>query len=55
MIENKKVMEDMVNLLNYDSVKDYLIMNVINAEENRNMLNDIPHTTGMSSKLCKFF
>lgn len=45
MIENKKVKEDMVNLLDYDSVKDYLIMNVINAEENSNMLNDIPHTT----------
>lgn len=45
MIENKKVMEDMVNLLDYDSVKDYLFMNVINAEENRSMLNDIPHTT----------
>ena len=35
MIRNEKVLDDINALLDYDSNKDYLYMNVINADENK--------------------
>ena len=44
MIHNDKVLEDVNALLDYDSVKDFLFMNVINAETNKEELSMEPHT-----------
>ena len=44
MIHNDKVLEDVSALLDYDSVKDFLFMNVINAETNKEELSMEPHT-----------
>lgn len=44
MIHNDKVLEDVNALLDYDSVKDFLFMNVINAEANKEELSMEPHT-----------
>ena len=44
MIRNEKVLDDINALLDYDSIKDYLYMNVINADENRSELSQVPHT-----------
>lgn len=44
MIRNEKVLDDIHALLDYDSIKDYLYMNVINADENREELSQVPHT-----------
>ena len=44
MIRNEKVLDDINALLNYDSIKDYLYMNVINADENKSELSQVPHT-----------
>lgn len=44
MIHNDKVLEDVNALLDYNSVKDFLFMNVINAETNKEELSMEPHT-----------
>lgn len=44
MVHNDKVLDDVNALLDYDSVKDYLFMTVINAEEYKNDLATMPHT-----------
>lgn len=44
MVHNDKVLEDVNALLNYNAVKDYLFMTVINAEEHKNDLATMPHT-----------
>lgn len=44
MIRNEKVLDDINALLDYDSIKDYLYMNVINADENKSELSQVPHT-----------
>ena len=44
MVHNDKVLDDVNALLDYDSVKDYLFMTVINAEEHKNDLATMPHT-----------
>lgn len=44
MVHNDKVLEDVNALLDYDSVKDYLFMTVINAQEHKNDLATMPHT-----------
>ena len=44
MIQNEKVLDDINALLDYDSIKDYLYMNVINADENKSELSQVPHT-----------
>lgn len=44
MVHNDKVLEDVNTLLDYDSVKDYLFMTVINAQEHKNDLATMPHT-----------
>lgn len=44
MIHNNKVLEDVNALLDYNSVKDFLFMNVINAETNKEELSMEPHT-----------
>ena len=36
MVHNDKVLDDVNALLDYNAVKDYLFMTVINAEENKN-------------------
>ena len=44
MVHNDKVLEDVNALLDYNAVKDYLFMTVINAEEHKNDLATMPHT-----------
>ena len=44
MVHNDKVLEDVNALLDYNTVKDYLFMTVINAEEHKNDLATMPHT-----------
>lgn len=44
MVHNDKVLDDVNALLDYNAVKDYLFMTVINAEENKNDLTTMPHT-----------
>lgn len=44
MVHNDKVLDDVNALLNYNAVKDYLFMTVINAEEHKNDLATMPHT-----------
>lgn len=44
MIRNDKVLNDVSSILDYDSVKDYLFMNVINAKDNAQELLKVPHT-----------
>lgn len=44
MIRNEKILDDINALLDYDSIKDYLYMNVINADENKSELSQVPHT-----------
>lgn len=44
MVHNDKVLDDVNALLNYNAVKDYLFMTVINAEEHKNDLSTMPHT-----------
>lgn len=44
MIDNNKVLEDVNNLLDYNAVKDFLFMTVINAQEHKNDLATMPHT-----------
>lgn len=44
MVHNDKVLEDVNALLDYDYVKDYLFMTVINAQEHKNDLATMPHT-----------
>ena len=42
MVHNDKVLEDVNALLDYNAVKDYLFMTVINAEEHKNDLATMP-------------
>lgn len=44
MVHNDKVLEDVNALLDYNAIKDYLFMTVINAEEHKNDLATMPHT-----------
>lgn len=44
MVHNDKVLDNVNALLNYNAVKDYLFMTVINAEEHKNDLATMPHT-----------
>ena len=44
MVHNDKVLEDVNALLDYNAVKDYLFMTVINAEELKYDLATMPHT-----------
>ena len=44
MVHNDKVLEDVNALLDYNAVKDYLFMTVINAEEHKSDLTTMPHT-----------
>ena len=44
MVHNDKVLEDVNALLDYNAVKDYLFMTVINAGEHKNDLATMPHT-----------
>ncbi len=44
MIENKKVLNNINSLLSYENIKDYLFINVINANTNKKELETIPHT-----------
>lgn len=44
MVHNDKVLEDVNALLDYNAVKDYLFMTVINAEEHKSDLATMPHT-----------
>lgn len=44
MVHNDKVLNDVNALLDYNAVKDYLFMTVINAEEHKNDLATMPHT-----------
>ena len=44
MVHNDKVLDDVNALLDYNAVKDYLFMTVINAEEHKNDLATMPHT-----------
>lgn len=44
MIRNEKVLDDINALLDYDSIKDYLYMNVINAQTYQQELQTMPHT-----------
>ena len=44
MVLYDKVFEDVDALLDYNAVKDYLFMTVINAEEHKNDLATMPHT-----------
>lgn len=44
MVHNDKVLDDVNALLDYNAVKDYLFMTVINAQEHKNDLATMPHT-----------
>ncbi len=44
MMENKKVLNNVNALLNYENVKDYLFINVINANTHKQELENMPHT-----------
>ncbi len=44
MIENKKVLKDVNALLNYEDMKDFLYINVINADTHKQELRNMPHT-----------
>lgn len=44
MIENKKVLNDINALLDYEEIKDYLFINVINADKHQQELEKIPYT-----------
>ncbi len=44
MIKNKKVLNDINALLDYEEIKDYLFINVINADTHQQELEKIPHT-----------
>lgn len=44
MIHNDKVLEDVNALLDYDAIKDFLFMNVINAQTYQQELQTMPHT-----------
>ena len=44
MVHNDKVLEDVNALLDYNAVKDFLFMTVINAEEHKNDIATMPHT-----------
>ena len=44
MVHNDKVLENVNALLDYNAVKDYLFMTVINAGEHKNDLATMPHT-----------
>lgn len=44
MVHNDKVLEDVNALLDYNAIKDYLFMTVINAGEHKNDLATMPHT-----------
>ena len=44
MLKNEALIDDMQNLLDYESIKDYLFMQVINVDTNRELLNEIPYT-----------
>lgn len=44
MIHNDKVLEDVNVLLDYDAIKDFLFMNVINAQTYQQELQTMPHT-----------
>ena len=43
-MENKKVLNNINALLNYENVKDYLFINVINANTHKQELENMPHT-----------
>ena len=43
-MENKKVLNNINTLLNYENVKDYLFINVINANTHKQELENMPHT-----------
>ena len=44
MIENRKVLDNVNALLKYENVKDYLFINVINADTHKQELENMPHT-----------
>lgn len=44
MMENKKVLNNINALLNYENIKDYLFINVINANTHKQELENMPHT-----------
>ena len=44
MMENKKVLNNINALLNYENVKDYLFINVINTNTHKQELENMPHT-----------
>lgn len=44
MMENKKVLDNVNALLNYENIKDYLFINVINANTHKHELENMPHT-----------
>lgn len=44
MMENKKVLNNINALLNYENIKDYLFINAINANTHKQELENMPHT-----------
>lgn len=44
MIRNEAILENVNNILDYDNVKDFLFMRVINLNTNKELLENVPHT-----------